>query len=599
MSLADKLREERRKRLAAERLLELKQAELFAANRKLGDRAQRLSEEIVETRAENAAIRGENQRVKSDLSAAARKVELTERRLWHSIESLDDGFAFFDADHRLIFANQAYLSVFEGLENIKPGISYVTLLQILTDEGIVDTGDLDPDDWRQMMIERFQSPMPKGTKVRLWNGEYFRLSDQRSAEGDTVSIAMNITSRVKYEEELEEARRAAESASLAKSSFLANMTHELRTPMNGIIGMVDLLLDSKINEEQQLCAQTIKNSAEALLEIINDVLDYSKIGASRLELKNAVFDLREVPEEVALLLMPSAREKGLALQVTCDPDLPDGVIGDRGRLRQVLTNLIGNAVKFTQEGGIDVEVSLADTSTDTHVAIHVAVRDTGIGIPEEMTGQIFGEFNQVENARNRAFEGTGLGLSITQALVRLMGGEIEVASTLGQGSCFSFTVFFRRDADGSLAKRGTRRGDLYSRGPRRLRILAADDNPTNQLVLSKLLAPLNVDLIFADDGEAAVDLFASFTPDLVFMDISMPKMDGKEAARRIRRMETGRPTRILAVTAFGDPEEHKSILAAGLDDLLSKPLRQRQLIEQIEAVHGPEMLPLYEDQEVG
>ncbi|MEM8538890.1 MAG: PAS-domain containing protein, partial [Pseudomonadota bacterium] len=206
MSLAQKLAQERRSRLAAERLLELKQAELFAANRKLGQHARQLSVEIVETRAEVANVRDENQRVKSDLSAAHKKIERVERRLWQSLETINDGFAFFSPDLEMIMANPAYLSVFDGLEEIKPGVSYVTMLQFVTEEGIVNIGDEAPTAWRQRMIERLQSPEPEPVIVRLWNGEYIKMMDRRGPDGDIISLGLNITETVKYEEKLKAAR---------------------------------------------------------------------------------------------------------------------------------------------------------------------------------------------------------------------------------------------------------------------------------------------------------------------------------------------------------------------------------------------------------
>ncbi|MGR3610502.1 MAG: PAS-domain containing protein, partial [Sulfitobacter sp.] len=235
MSLADKLTQERRVRLAAERMLELKQAELFAANQKLGQHAQRLTDEIVETRAEVETIRGENRRVKSDLDAAREKIELTERRLWQSIEIIKDGFAFFNANNELIMANRSYLAIFDGLDVIRPGVNYVTILQVLTDEGIVNTGELSARNWRRSMSERFHQTAPEPTIMQLWNGKHIKLVDRRGPAGDMVSLGLDITATVEYERQLREARTIAESANRAKTTFLANMSHEIRTPMNGVV----------------------------------------------------------------------------------------------------------------------------------------------------------------------------------------------------------------------------------------------------------------------------------------------------------------------------------------------------------------------------
>ncbi len=325
MSLANKLSEERRARLAAERLLELKQAELFAANRKLGNHAQQLSNEIVETRAEVAMVRSENQRVKTELGVAHEKIQIAERRLWHSIETIQDGFAFFDSDNRMIVANRAYLAVFEELEEVQPGITYPRILQLLTEEGIVNIGKECPADWRGRMQNRWQQDDPEPMEIQLWNGEHIRIFDRRGPSGDVVSLALNITASVRYEEQLHEARERAEAANRAKSAFLANMSHEIRTPMNGVVGMAELLTETDLDGEQRLFVDTIKNSGEALLVIINDVLDYSKIEADKLLLHPEPFDLEQTLHEVVLLLQPSARAKGLNLKidyVTCPPWVP-------------------------------------------------------------------------------------------------------------------------------------------------------------------------------------------------------------------------------------------------------------------------------------
>ena len=701
MSLQQKLTEERRGRLAAERMLELKKAELFAANRKLGRNTRELSDEIVDTRALMESMGAENRKVKSDLTAAHEKIAVVERRLWHSIETIKDGFAFFDGDNHLIMANQAYLAVFEGLEIIQTGVNFVTILQALTDEGIVDLGGMEPTAWRQRMLNRFQMRHPEPEVIQLWNGNYIKMVDQRGPGGDVVSLGLDITTTVQYERELDAARKLAESANRAKSAFLANMSHEIRTPMNGVVGMADLLDDTLLSEEQRLYVQTIKNSGEALLVIINDVLDYSKIEADRLELTTAPFDLERACQEVIMLLQPMAREKGLELLLDYDLFLPTDLLGDAGRVRQVLTNLIGNAVKFTTHGHVLIRVTGVGDASSGKVMVHIAVEDTGIGIPEHMTDHIFGEFNQVENERNRQFDGTGLGLAITKRLVELMNGEIWVTSEEGVGSCFGFKMEMTANGDIDTAyptlprqirrvmvvddmpanriilerqlaqlrlqtigvantaaalasldesidlvvtdhklpnvnalalaegmqERGSTvpllllssnlvgvkaspladrfagmlqkplpRNVLFSalekiapcdQAPqandtlRKMRVLAAEDNRTNQLVFSKMVKALNITLEFAGNGEEAVELYQSFKPDLVFMDISMPRMDGKQATQKIREIEAraGEHIPIVAMTAHAMPDDDKSILQAGLDHYLTKPLR-RALIEE-------------------
>ncbi|MEC3859743.1 response regulator [Mesobacterium sp. TK19101] len=709
MSLVTKLSEERRARLAAERLLELKQAELFAANRKLDRHARKLSEEIVETRAEVATVRDENKRVKSDLSAANQKILIVERRLWHSIETIQDGFAFFDDSDRMIMANPAYLSVFDGLEEVSPGITYPRMLQLMTEEGIIDPGAQSPADWRARMLTRWQSPAPEPVVIRLWNDRFVRLIDRRGNSGDVVSLALDITASVRYESQLKAAQRKAEAANRAKSSFLANMSHEIRTPMNGVVGMAELLAESTLDEEQRLYVETIRNSSEALLVIINDVLDYSKIEAEKLKLHPRPFDLERSIHEVAMLLQPTASAKGIELLIDYDMFLPTRFIGDPGRLRQVLTNLMGNAVKFTAKGHVLVRVvGMAGDCGKTD--LRVVVEDTGIGIPPEKIEHIFGEFNQVEDDRNRQFEGTGLGLAITQRLVALMGGEVWVNSEPDRGSCFGFIVTLPADepicydiprlpdsmrrvlivddnstntalltrqmavmgitvhscqsaaqaldrvgqvdavvADQALPDKAgidvirdlrlagvqvpalllaqqaaplaaevaglgraavlqkpvSRRqvfaqlAELAAIAPAkptpritgstpahvpakpapdaRLDVLLAEDNRTNQLVFGKMVKDMHITLRFANNGEEAVQAVHDQRPDIVFMDISMPRMDGKEATRHIRAAEQGDRLPIIAVTAHAMQGDKDQILQAGLDDYLTKPIRKPEI----------------------
>lgn len=597
MSLANKLAEERRARLAAERLLELKQAELFAANRKLGNHAQQLSNEIVETRAEVAMVRGENQRVRTELGVANEKVQIAERRLWHSIETIQDGFAFFDADNRMIVANRAYLAVFEELEEAQPGITYPRILQLLTEEGIVNIGHEPPADWRARMQDRWQQDDPEPMEIQLWNGEHVRIFDRRGPSGDVVSLALNITSSVRYEEQLHDARERAEAANRAKSAFLANMSHEIRTPMNGVVGMAELLTETDLNNEQRLFVETIKHSGEALLVIINDVLDYSKIEADKLVLHPEPFDLEKTLNEVVMLLQPTARGKGLALKVDYDRSVPTSFVGDPGRIRQIVTNLMGNAVKFTLKG--EVLLRVVGSNEDVgRTTLQITVEDTGIGIAPDKVDHVFGEFNQVEDDRNRQFEGTGLGLAITKRLIEMMQGQVWVESQEGVGSCFGFRITLQvegdqcadtpHDADSDTEAQNTGPTDkaLSRNIPK---VLLAEDNRTNQLVFRKMVGRLDIDLRTANDGFEAFEAFQNDRPDVIFMDISMPGMDGKEATARIRALEGEGPhVPIVAVTAHALDGDREMVIAAGLTDYLTKPLRKDALIEKL-ALYCPQL----------
>jgi signal transduction histidine kinase len=273
-------------------------------------------------------------------------------------------------------------------------------------------------------LGRWTSKTLEPRVIKLWNGQFIKLVDRRSQEGDTVSLALNITDAIRNEKQLKEAREKAEAANEAKSAFLAKMNHELRTPMNGVVGMADLLADSELSEEQLLFVDTIKSSGEALLELINDVLDFSKIEAARLVLHTENFDLERSIHDVVMLFQPAVQGKDVGLIVDYDMFLPDEYSGDMGRIRQILTNLVGNAVKFTKQGHVMIRVVGLPEGDGGDFRLHFTVEDTGMGIPEYMVDHIFGEFNQVEDEKNRSFEGTGLGLAITKQLIGLMGGDI-------------------------------------------------------------------------------------------------------------------------------------------------------------------------------
>ncbi len=828
MDIAERLVNERRARLAAERQLEHKSRELVVANQKLSLHARGLSDQIVEQRAvtkvalsETEKLKGQNSRFLSDLEVAHSTAVMAERRLWDSIDTIRDGFAVFDSNLKLVIANSAYMALFHG-HAIAPGISYDEILRICAETPLVVLQGDTPEDWIADMRGRLDGDPIEPVVLPFTNGDWVKLVDRRARDGDLVSLALNITDQMriwaaveaipdgfvlfdredrlltcnqryreiypqsapamvpgaKFEDilrhglaqgqhmdavgreedwlaermeqhrnpvalheqqlsdgrwlrahdhptpdggrvglrvdisqiknqqaALETARTAAEAANRAKSAFLANMSHEIRTPMNGVVGMAELLCDTNLTDDQRLFAETIRSSGEALLVIINDILDYSKIEAERLTLHPEPFDLERTIHEVAMLLQPRAREKGLDLMIDFDMFLPTRYIGDPGRLRQVLTNLVGNAVKFTQSGHVLIRVVGLEVETGSQ-QLHVTVEDTGIGIAAEHLAHVFGEFNQVESQANRKFEGTGLGLAITQKLIERMGGAVWVDSEFGKGSSFGFRVtldvaedeaaaripidirralvvddqFINRtilerqlvpcgiavtlcrsgadalaaldldaaydviitdhdmpEMDGlmlaeriqarglmmpimllssnpaaqpdqqssvrlaSVLQKPVLRSELYRRlqaltltpapevtapapvvvlsGGRVMRVLAAEDNRTNQLVFRKMVKDIDIELTFANNGREAVELYQSLKPDMIFMDISMPEMDGREAAQAIRLLEAGGGWHvpIVALTAHAMDGDSESIFAAGIDRYMTKPLRKSSI----------------------
>ena len=730
LDIVYRLAQERRARLAAERLLDMKSKELLEANKKLAIHARSLSDEVVVRReevqtfrTEAETLKGQNNRVLQDLERANHAILKAERRLWESLETILDGFAVFDSERRLVTANRAYLELFDCDEAITVGVAYRAIMQIAAQEGVVDIGDQKPDDWIEFMVQRLEQNPIEPVVLKLWNARHIKLIERRGDSGDTVTLAHDITENIRHEAEMKEARERAEAASKTKSAFLANMSHEIRTPMNGVVGMADLLDETDLDEEQRSYVETIKNSGEALLVIINDVLDFSKIEAERLELHTQPFDLERTIHEVLMLLRPSVQDKPVEMSVDFDMFLPTSYVGDPGRIRQVLTNLIGNAAKFTERGHVLIRVVGLDGQREGTQRLHIIIEDTGIGIPEDKLEHVFGQFNQVEEDRNRKFEGTGLGLAITHKLVDLMGGEVWVDSEVDKGSSFGFwlelpvaeseattqlklpsnmrraivvddtainrellerqlavlgfeVASFRSASDaleeivndgdllvcdhrsggidalsliGKVRERGSQipafvvtanhgdirglpladefvaslqrpviRRDLFAAlealianhapsaqlhdavqnilttrtgfarkrngGPTLMRVLAAEDNKTNRLVLQKMLKELNIELFFAKNGREAVEEFQRRKPDLVFMDISMPEMDGKEATAQIRAYEAslGLPrTMVCALTAHAMPGDSKEFISAGLDQYMTKPLKKNELIKLI------------------
>ena len=376
--------------------------------------------------------------------------------------------------------------------------------------------------------------------------------------------------------ELKAARDQAMEASRLKSQFLANMSHEIRTPMNGVLGAGNLLAATDLTDEQRAYVDILSSSGQALLTIINDVLDLSKIEAGRLELEPSTFTLLDPFTEVVNLLAPQASAKNVRLSLNADADLPLIVVGDAGRLRQVVTNLVGNAVKFTNVGHVLVDVS-AESRSSGDIMMRCAVTDSGIGIAEQDIARLFAEFSQLDTSNARRFGGTGLGLAISDRLVRLMNGEIGCTPNLGGGSTFWFTAPFalaRPDSparnDVAVASTATPRGTAPASAPA---ILIVEDNETNALILTHMLKLLGYRSDTVSNGADALEAAARETYSTILMDCQMPVMDGFTTTRRLRSRFADEPRiPVVAITATATTEDQERCLAAGMDDYLPKPI---------------------------
>ncbi len=410
-----------------------------------------------------------------------------------------------------------------------------------------------------------------------------------------IGVAFEITERKKSEEEAHRARQAAEAASRAKSEFLANMSHEIRTPMNSILGMTELTLETALNADQREYLELVKTSAHSLLAIINDVLDFSKVEAGKLELDLAPFNLKELVESTVKSFAFRARQKRLQLTLDVAPAAGGLFLGDSGRLRQVLTNLIGNAIKFTDTGSVSVTVC-PELQTQSEAMLRFEVKDTGVGIPADKQRVIFEAFAQADGSATRKYGGTGLGLTISRQMVELMQGKIGVDSAPGAGSAFHFTVrlakivqqMARIDAPPALSRVHFARGAEHGKPAHLpLRILVVEDNPANQKLVCYILQKQGYTVELANNGHEALEVLERSGPagvDLVLMDLQMPGMDGLSATGVIREKEkkSGDRTPIVALTAHAMKGDFDRCLAAGMDGYISKPIQRDQLLQAIE-----------------
>lgn len=402
--------------------------------------------------------------------------------------------------------------------------------------------------------------------------------DREGGATSYIAIERDITAAKENAQHLEEARQAAEESGRAKSDFLATMSHEIRTPMNGVIGMAQLLEDTKLDVEQRLYIETILGSARTLLALINDILDLSKLDAGQILLNPSDFDLHLCFEEVIRLLEAQAELKGLELIFEMEPDVPRFLHGDDHRLRQILINLVGNAIKFTEKGRVKISLEAEPLGTGA-VSLTCRVADTGIGIATDMLTGIFERFSQADAAISRRFGGSGLGLAISRRLAETMGGRITVSSQLGEGSCFTVLLPFEKAAEApATASSESSLQQTHVSELEGLRILVAEDNKVNQLLVQKFLKNATVELEFAKDGAEAVDKAKAFEPDVILMDISMPVMDGLEATQIIRASGSPQPV-IIALTANAFDTDREACLSAGMDEFVTKPINRGQLID--------------------
>jgi PAS domain S-box-containing protein len=430
---------------------------------------------------------------------------------------------------------------------------------------------------REKYQAEFRVLLPNGSVRWVRSQGRVELADNRPTR--VTGALIDITEQRETLLRLERAREAAESAVKAKSAFLANMSHEIRTPMNGIIGSVTLLVDGGVTDAQQEYVRIIQACGKSLTQLVDDILDLSKIEAGKLTLEQTPFRLDTLITDALAVVAPAAGARGLELRQTVGTNLPEALVGDPQRLRQVVLNLLSNAVKFTEHGHVEIRVAAAGVDADA-VQLEFLVRDTGIGIPAAVQQSILEPFSQGDNSTTRRFGGTGLGLAICRRLVDLMGGRLEIESEPGRGSTFRFTAPFAVTAASAVSSESSQQLIRASTHP--LRILLAEDNTVNQFVASRLLERMGHDVDIVTDGRQAVTAVERDDYDLVLMDCQMPNMDGYAATRAIRSLRRGRTLPIVAMTASAMAEERQRCLDAGMDDYLAKPVSVERLYQLLE-----------------
>lgn len=502
-----------------------------------------------------------------------------------AIEAMPDGLAFFDAEDRLVLWNNRYAEVNPELSStLQRGMTFREIIQIGLAEGLYADAKGREGEWiEERMAAR--AALSSTMEQHIAGDRWLRVSDRRTAAGGIVTVCTDITELKHDAQALAEARDAAQAANGAKSQFLANMSHEIRTPLNGVIGVAQALINTDLNPMQKEMLGLIQSSGQTLQVLLSDILDLARVESGRLELADEPFDLGRAVREAAQLYEASAHDKGIQFFVEIDPAADRWIAGDMVRLKQILTNLVSNAVKFTSEGFVCLTVAPGPT-LHGRATLRFSVEDTGIGFDSDTRERLFSRFEQADGAITRKFGGSGLGLAISRQLAEMMDGQLDCESEPGGGSAFMLTIPLRpAEAPGAAAVAPSGLATL----DRPVRVLLADDHPVNRKVVEMILGQAEVELTSVDDGAEALEAVRNGDYDVILMDMQMPVMDGLTATREIRLHEAamGLPrTPVVMLTANALSEHIAAAEAAGADRHLAKPFDAAELLELVLTLPG-------------
>ncbi|MFL4470696.1 response regulator [Tateyamaria armeniaca] len=527
-----------------------------------------------------------NDELEARVEMRTHELSVASQQLTDAIESMSEGFALYDSDDKLVLCNTTYREKIYTApsDTLKLGMSFQDVVAQIASSGEVRKAAEDPDAWASQRLAHHRAPGKPLLEQRR-DGSWIQITEYPTADGGVVGIYSDLTELKRLSVELEDAKNVAEAANDAKSTFLATMSHEIRTPMNGVIGMSNLLLDTELDDEQRDFTETINKSAEDLLNIINDILDFSRVDSGKLALERLAFDLRTCMEEAVDLVAVIAAEKGLDLAYEMGPDVPVMIVGDPMRLRQILLNLLNNAIKFTKEGDVVLAVTLTGKGAAAGTrTLQFSVRDSGIGIPADRMDSLFQSFSQVDASTTRRYGGTGLGLAISKRLVELMGGRIWVDSAVGKGTTFHFAIDFEVAAAPAPEDEGKIRDGLEGR-----HVLIVDDNATNRRILDVQTRDWGMHPSVVASGREAMDLLRGAGRfDAVILDLSMPDEDGLTLAKHIREIPERRAVPLILLSSIGRSVvgRQDEFDAVGFASVLQKPIKPSPLLNALMSEFG-------------